>query len=134
MSKEFKITDELEFTKTIYAVNGDFQSKDILTYLLAKDVVFINNGWWNKEDGIPWPEDHISVHVNCNDIFAWGTADSEDITYSELPELLRYYRQDPNWGSAAWCIKKRKMRPQEPVEKELENSIWDLKTLLGEHV
>lgn len=110
---------------TIYP--NHMEEEDYLKVLLTEDVVFINNGHWNKD----WPKDHITVHVNCNDVFAWGCADAEDITYSELGDLYAMYKKDPNWGPAIWCIKKRKMMPQKPVEKLIkEAGIWDLQEIL----
>lgn len=44
------------------------EPEDYLKVLLMEDIVFINNGWWDKN----WPEDHITIYVNCNDVFAWG--------------------------------------------------------------
>lgn len=102
-----------------------------LAYLILENVIFCNNGWWYEKEGKTWPQDAITMHVNCNDIFAWGCADAEDITYKEIHELCKMYRKDPNMGAAAWCIKKRKQMPQAPVEKMFRNAgIWDLEELL----
>ena len=98
-----------------------------LAHLLAKDVIFLNNGHWIKD----WPKDHITLHVNCNDIFMWGCADSEDITYSEIDDLYTMWKKDENWGPAAWCIKKRKAMPQQPViEIFKKQGVWDLDKLI----
>ncbi len=103
----------------------------ILAYFLLDGTIFINNGWWYKEEGKQWPEDRITIHVNCNDVFAWGTADSEDITYSELKDLYEFVKKDPNLGSSAWCIKKRKQMPQKPLEEMFKKAkIWDLEDLI----
>jgi hypothetical protein len=102
-----------------------------LAHLLAEDVIFCNNGWWFEEEGKPWPKDYITLHVNCNDVFAWGAADAEDVTSSELSDLYEMWEKDNNWGPAAWCIKKRKEMPQPPVEKLIrEQAIWNLEELL----
>lgn len=106
-----------------------------LAHLILEDVIFCNNGWWKKEDGVSWPEDHTTLHVNCNDIFAWGCADAEDIKYGEIKELYEMWKKDPDWGAAAWCIQKRKQMPQFPVEKKIkEAGIWNLEELIrGEY-
>lgn len=106
------------------------EPEEKLAILLAEGEVFINNGWWDSEKGT-WPKDSITVHVNCNDIFEWGSADAEDLKYSEIDELYEYYLKDPKWGTAAWCIKKRKQMPQKPVEEHItQEGIWDLKGLI----
>ena len=103
-----------------------------LAHLIINNVIFCNNGWWYVKEGIPWKEDAISLHVNCNDIFAWGCADSEDITATEIHELYRMWKKDPNWGVAAWCIKKRKMMPQKPVEDLMNKTgLYNLKELIN---
>jgi hypothetical protein len=90
-----------------------------LAHLLLEDVLFCNDGWWYETEGKPWQKGYISHHVNCNDVFAWGCADAEDITYNEIHELYEFWKKDPIWGSSVWCIKKRKQRPQLPVENKL---------------
>lgn len=98
-----------------------------LAHLIINNVIFCNNGWFYGEQSIPWKTDAISLHVNCNDLFAWGCADSEDITFSELSELYDMWRKDPDYGTDIWCIKKRKKMPQAPVEKMIrEAGVWDL--------
>lgn len=107
------------------------ESEHKLAHLILERVIFINNGWWMKEENKPWPEDHTTLHVGCNDIFAWGCADSEDITHSEISDLYEMWKKDNNFGAAAWCIKKRKQMPQEPVEKIFrKDAIWNLEELI----
>jgi len=98
-----------------------------LAHLLCEGVIFCNNGWFKDK----WPKDYITLHVNCNDVFAWACADAEDVTYHEVSELYEMYKKDPCWGPAAWCIKKRKQMPQSPVEKRIkEQGIWNLEELI----
>lgn len=104
-----------------------------LAHLLLEGTIFCNNGWWYKGEGVSWPEDRITLHVNCNDLFAWGCADVEDITYGEIGELYSMWKKDPILGIYAWCIKKRKQMPQAPIEKMfVESKIWDIKELIKE--
>jgi hypothetical protein len=106
-----------------------FESEKALAMLLNNEVVFLNNHWWEKE----WPEEAkqtFSINCNCNDVFAWGCADAEEITYDELKDLYDHFVKDPQWGSAIWCIKKRKLMPQRPVLISIEkNGIWDLSSM-----
>lgn len=103
-----------------------FDNKLALAFLLAKDCVFLNSYWWEDK----WPEDaqkRTAICVNCNDIFAWGCADAEDMFYSELRDLWEHYIKDPEWGTAVWCMKRRKLMPQPPVEDRIRKAgIWDL--------
>lgn len=102
------------------------ESEDYLMYLLAEDCIFSNNGHWDEN----WPKDKITLHVICNDIFLWGCADSEDISYSDLAVLYELHRKDPHWGIASWCIKKRKQRPQSSVEKAMIEAGYDIEELI----
>lgn len=116
--------------KKEYTIYPDMmESEDYLKVLLCDQVIFINNGWWLTEKG-QWPKDHVTLHVNCNDIFAWGCADTEDILHGELEDLYNMHVKDPIWGAAAWCIKRRKQMPQAPVAKKMKKAGYNLKELI----
>jgi hypothetical protein len=111
-----------------------FESECALAHLLMNEVVFLNDHWWQKE----WAEDAqriSSINVNCNDVFAWGCADAEELPYREIENLYRMWRKDPQWGAAIWCIIRRKQMPQKPVEDSIRKAcMWDLDKLdLGEN-
>lgn len=114
---------------TTWALSPDHdEHEDKLAHLLAENVVGINNGWWDEK----WPQDRITFHVNCNDVFAWGCADAEELLFGEIPELYSMWTKDNGFGPAAWCIKKRKMMPQKPVEDHFrKDGIWSLEDLLN---
>lgn len=122
------MSEEWKEEKKEYTIYPDhMESEDYLKVLLTEDQIIINNGWWDKE----WPKDKITVAVICNDVFSWGLADAEEVLYHELPELYKMYKKDPDWGIAVWCIKKRQLMPQAPVEKLIkEAGIWDLKEII----
>lgn len=80
------------------------ETKQLLPNLLD------NGTLWLHFDG-----DQVTMEVNCNDLFYWGCADSEDITIEELPALARE-------GSTLWCCKKRNLRPQVPIVKRMKES------------
>lgn len=107
----------------------EIESSKALAILLIRGIVFINSSWWEEE----WPEEarsQIGVHVNCNDIFAWGCADAETLLYKELDDLFNLFIEDEGWGSTIWCIKKRGYLPQLPVYEMIQNTgKWDLKTM-----
>lgn len=108
-------------------VSDNMEYEDYLKYLLCEDIIFINNGWWDEN----WPKDKVTLHVGCNDVFAWGCADAEDIDYSDLETLYNSVRRDPVWGAAIWCIVKRKQWPQKPVEEQIRKTrLHDLDKLL----
>ena len=58
--------------------------------------------------------DTITMIVDCSDVFAWGTADCENIALDELDALDECYRLSPRHGGALWVARKRGMRPQQP--------------------
>lgn len=102
-----------------------------LARLIMEGEIFCNNGWWYKEEGKPWQEDAITLHAGCNDIFAWGCADAEDVKHSDITDIYNMWKHDPHWGTAAWCIMKRKCMPQAPVERDFRKSTkWNLDELV----
>ena len=62
-----------------------------LAHLILENVIFCNNGWWYEKEGIPWKKDAVSLHVNVNDTFCYGS-DAEDITHDEIHELYEFWR------------------------------------------
>lgn len=126
-----------------------FEPAIALAHLLLNEVVFINAFWWkysklgkhneNGFDIVPledpkWTKEeseYISVHVNCNDIFAWGCSDSEDLPKKGIESLYRMWWKDPEWGAAAWCIIQREQMPQKPVEDAIRKAgVWVLEELI----
>lgn len=113
--------------------NSARQSPDaeqMLAALLAAEVVFLNTYHWMEE----WPEDArkmgICIAVNCNDMFAWGCADAQEATLSEVPDIFEHWLKDPKWGTIIWCMKKRNMMPQPPVERMIRVAgFWDLDSM-----
>jgi hypothetical protein len=71
---------------------------------------------WYVEDGV------LCLSADVSDIFAWGSADSEEITPQTLPVLEEAFRElkalgSPPWGRAEWlpelyAARVRGMRPQ----------------------
>lgn len=114
-------------TKTIKETNI------MLAILLLDEKVFTNEHWWEDD----WPEEAkktTSLNVNCNDVFAWGCADAEEMRQSEIEDVYEHWLKDRYWGVDVWCIKKRKTMPQGPVEEKIRKAgIWDLDALAKEH-
>ncbi len=107
----------------------EMEGEMALAVLLLDRIVFLNACWWKKT----WPEDAkkmTALFVNCNDVFAWGSADAEELPYEELDNLYECYHLDKSWGPAVWCIKQRGYMPQEPVYDAIQAlGIWDLDTM-----
>lgn len=111
-----------------------FEQEGALALLLNNGVVFVNSHHWYKE----WPEaarKATSINVNCNDIFAWGCADAEEITMDddELKDLYHMVIAEPVWGAALWCMKKRREMPQDPVAEHMRKAGVDLDAFQKEH-
>lgn len=106
---------------------------DLYAILIADESVIILHS-----KGIP------ALFVQCSDVFAWGCADCEPAPLAgfgqdeEVVKLYETIRATPgNWGGAAWCIDKRQMRPQKPVEKAMREAgawrpEWDTLKRAGE--
>jgi len=74
-----------------------FEKEDALALMLINKVIFLNCYWWEED----WPERARKVTalcVNCNDVFAWGCADAEDLPYAEIENLYRMWRKGFGMG------------------------------------
>lgn len=102
-----------------------FEADDALALMLINQVVFLNSHWWMDD----WPDEAkkiTSINVNCNDIFAWGCADDEEINHCDIEPLYRMWKADPVWGAAKWCAIRRNQKPQPPViEAMKKDGAWD---------
>lgn len=107
----------------------EFESGFALAHLIINEVVIINEYWWKKE----WPNDAkqaTALGVNCNDIFAWGCSDAEEMFYDDIKDVYDHWKKDPVWGTAVWCMKKRNQLPQQPVYNLIKkDGIWDLDSM-----
>lgn len=100
--------------------------EEALAFLLAAEQVFLNERKYLCIDNKTVKEPTTVAFVLCNDVFAWGFADSEDLPNDEIGNVLKAYVEDPVWGVAKWCCKRKKLRPQLPVEKLMKKrGSWD---------
>lgn len=70
---------------------------------------------------------NLKFYVNCNDLFAWGLADAEEITESNI-DLLEQSLKDADYidGAFLFCARSRKMRPQGAMYENIEKKNWYL--------
>lgn len=56
-----------------------------------------------------------SLFVICNDTFAWGCADAENLPYDQIGPLFDEFTASGHYGVTRWCARMREMPPQAPV-------------------
>lgn len=112
---------------------GEIQTDAALAIMLLNEVVFTNEHHWRSD----WPEEArrtTALCVGCNDVFAWGCADAEDMTHRDVDEVFGFWEKDPHWGAAVWCMIRRRELPQRPVAERIRKAgVWDLEALAVEH-
>jgi len=109
-----------------------FDEEPAVALLLINGVIFLNSHHWEKD----WPEKarkSTALLVNCNDVFAWGCADSEEISVDEIESLYRMWKHNAEWGAALWCMIKRREMPQSPVADAMRKDGVDLDSFGKEH-
>ncbi len=64
----------------------------------------------------------IVVNINCNDIFAWGCSDAQELPddkWKDFEDSLEKAREKfgfkAPWFVAAWAVKLREVAPQKPA-------------------
>ncbi len=120
-----ELTDVVaDYYVTLEKGNLEPLQEEMVAKLLIDDVVFVNSrDYYYKGQ----KEGHtIVLFVNCNDVFAWGCADSEDVSSGDIPSLFEAHMQDKRYGSDKWCCQQRQQKPQAPLEKMMrEYGSWD---------
>lgn len=102
----------------VYDDVRDFSYEKAAEILLRKEVVFVGMG----QEGYA----RTRLIVGCNDVFAWATADGEEIPAYSLEELYNLYEKDGFWGIVRWCAIRRNMKPQKPVITKMKTAgKWD---------
>lgn len=110
-----------------YTIDGKehFNEEQALAVLLQAGELFANSRRYLGLEDEPYPET-IVLFVICNDVFAWGCADAEELPLHELVNLYKMWRAEKGWGTTKWCCKRRNQKPQGPVEKKMrEVGKWD---------
>jgi len=123
------IVDELYADQAEFVFAPELSEGDMLAHLIIAEKVFVNCPHWCAEckaKTCEHNEEHVVVLVSCNDVFAWGMGDVEDIHHDEIRDLWAHYIADIEWGVDVWCVKRRKMRPQAPVLRELIKAGYDV--------
>lgn len=115
--------------EVFYTIDGkEYCNEELaLSILLKNDVLFCNDRQYVEfKDPKVIGGSTIVLFVLCNDIFAWGVADEEDLPLNEVGNLYRMYKKDKIWGAAKWCCFRRKQKPQYPVAEAMKkNNSWD---------
>ncbi len=99
------------------------ETKALSEMLAADGFLFVSGDsgpFWETADGDKGP---CSIHVNCNDLFAWGCADSEPLPMSEIGAFYKAWKAGrvDNWASA-----RRNLQPQSPIRDRMKkNGKWD---------
>lgn len=101
--------------------------QDDILRLIAREDLF---------DSVVWSEHYASgdleFSVLCNDTFWWATADCEEVNKKTLPELQKALDDackicgHSNWGDVLYCTRRRKMRPQGAIYKNMPSKIKHL--------
>lgn len=86
------------------------------TWLYEHDQLWISNG---------------KMLLNMNDTFAYACGDAEYVATSEIPEVVRIYKQYGDIGLTCWAARKRKENPViEYTEDPVYQATW--RELYGE--
>lgn len=83
--------------------------------------------WWRTDDEYA----PVTLMVNCNDLFFWGTSDCEELGPSNIADLEQAVSDareagDIGNGHYLWVARQRKMRPQGAFYKYFKEGIRPL--------
>lgn len=64
-------------------------------------------------------KDEIVMTVNTSDIFSWGYANADIVSFDDLREIYKLKKQSLYWAIVKWKCFKENIKPQYPL-------IWDM--------
>jgi len=114
--------------KVFYVVNDkEYCDEELaLSILLKEGILFCNERRYAEYNKDTLLGSTIVLYVICNDIFAWGCADAEDLPLTEVPYLYKLWEGDNKWGSVKWCCSRRKEKPQFPIIEAIKkDNSWN---------
>ena len=119
---------EINEERIIEDVNEEYA----LACLLASGQLFLNNVDLSEIYKFYPPKTFTTVvYVNSSDVFMWGCADGECISYSdgdspsEIINLYKLWKDNNKWGTIKWLCLKRNMQPQFPIKKDMiKDNYW----------
>ncbi len=84
----------------------------------------------DMQEDLYWNED-FRFFIPCNDFFAWGVADMEEVTEEDLPALRQAVEDADDgyggfWGGLLYCARKAGMRPQGAYYMHIPEEHWPL--------
>ena len=97
-------------------------------HFLEENILFLSSRKYvcGEKDDVISKNATLLLFLNCNDVFVWGYADAEGVSYDELPELFKMYEANTDCGPTQWVCIKRNQKPQAPMVKYLkEKNGWN---------
>ena len=111
---------------------GEVQTDAALAIMLLNEAIFTNAH--RSSGGTAADGNATALYVTCNDVFMWGCADLEAMAHDRIAEVYGFWERDPRWGTAVWCMIRRRELPQRPVLERIRKAgIWDVDALVAEH-
>jgi hypothetical protein len=108
-------------------MNDEFFDEEVaLSELLKNGVLFCNSRYYSLKKDTKSEGETIVLFVICNDVFAWGCADAEDLPLNELENFYKMWEKDKINGPIKWCCLRRNEKPQKPmVDLMKKEGAWD---------
>ena len=117
-------------SKYWFDINGSLVAdhEAMAAHFLEENILFVNSRRYicDEEKEELSKDETLVLFLNCNDVFAWGCADAECVSYNELPELFKLYEANKDCGCIQWVCIKRNEKPQAPIIKYMkEKNGWN---------
>jgi hypothetical protein len=95
---------------------------EMIAHMLLDGVLWTRSAHYIGNKGGPYEfsGDGIIVLLHCNDVFAWGCSDSEELPHDKVPELFMLWHESNRWGPVKWCCLRRNEKPQAPVARDMK--------------
>lgn len=127
MSDDNSLAERLK-DEDIFDLDGieEFDAELCVAKMLLGGVLFVNSRKYMCDYRKSLQKETLVLFLNCNDTFAWGGTDAEEVSYEDIKDLYKMWKASPVHGTTKWVCVRRNEKPQKPLQELLKKAgEWD---------
>ena len=116
-------------SKIFFEINGEEHCNEagaLAEMLAAGSLLFVagdSGPFFQTESG---DKQAATIHINCNDLWAWGCADEIPLPKDEIGSFYKAWKAEGKWETTKWCCVRENLQPQKPIRNDMKtDGAWD---------